>query len=162
MPVAVTVQVEGAEEAREMLTNIDRHLPLIASNKMRKTANNVLEDLKLRMDRAFIAPRGNLRDRTRLEQKGFLEYNILMPKYGIYVDSGTFPHKVSKPHLFKPWQRKTGTRSLSTAIFLKGTKPKYFLMDVQYRDVPKRLNEFDNEFLAELRKKIKAKAKGGI
>jgi len=160
MPVMIEIKVEGGEEAREMLSNIDRYLPSIASNKLRKTANNILSDLYREMDFSFTAPRGELKSRTTMEHVGFLEYNIRMPQYGKYVDSGTLPHNVSKPYLFKPWQRKTGIRSLSSAIHFRGTKPRQFLARTKQYHVPKRIGEFNNEFLAELKKK--AKAKGGI
>lgn len=160
MPVMIEVKIEGGEEARQLLSNIGTKLPIIASNKLRKTANNVLNDLKREMDFSFAAPRGELKSRTRMEHKGFLHYDISMPKYGDYVDTGTYPHNVSKPYLFKPWQRKTKVRSLSSAIHYKGTKPTHFITRTKQTHLPKRINEFANEFLVDLKKA--AKAKGGI
>jgi len=158
MPVAFEVEIQGGEEAKQLLKNIDKYLPSIAANKMRKTANNVLMDLKRNMKMAFSAPRGELESRTKLKHKGFLKYDIVMPIYGIYVDQGTDPHNVSKPYLFKPWQKKTGTRSLSTAIALKGTKAHPFIQQTESRDMPIRIQQFNKEFLSELRIKMK----GGI
>jgi len=160
MPYELKIDIQGGEEAKELLRNIDRYLPSITSNKMRKTSNLILKDLKSNMDFFFTAPRGNLKARTKLNRKAFLEYNITMPKYGQYVDSGTRPHKVSKPYLFKPWERRTGIRSLSSAIFNKGTKPTNFIYNTIYLDVPRRMDQFKNEFLAELRKI--ANKKGGM
>jgi len=155
MSVAVTVHVVGGKEAVVLLRNISKYLPVTANNKLRKTTNNVMMDLKRNMRMAFTAPRGNLEESVKLKHKGFLNYDITMLDYGKYVDRGTDPHSVSKPYLFKPWQRRTGTMSLSNAIFLVGTRAHPFLHKTRTTDLNRRIGEFNNEFLSELRNKMK-------
>ena len=91
---------------------------------------------------AFSAPRGRLEESVKLKHKGFLKYDIMMLNYGKAVDEGTKPHKVSKPYLFKPWQRKTGTKSLSTAIFKRGTKAHPFIKTTKEHDVLSTINDY--------------------
>ncbi len=159
MATKISVGIEGAETFKKILYDLDNKLPQKSSVKMRKTTNKIISDLKRNMDSMFTAPRGNLKQRTRLKKTGFLEYNIVMPKYGEFVNTGTKPHRVkNRPYLFRPWERKTGIASLQTVIIKKGTYPRPFIDETIQKNVPKRMKEFSSEILAEL-KKI---AKGGI
>jgi len=156
MPVnAVTVDVEGGDEAIQMLLDINRYLPSIAANKFRKITNNVKTDLQRNMRMAFTAPRGRLEESAKLKHKGFLNYDIMMAGYGKYVDTGTNPHNVRRPNLFGRWEKMVRIKSLSSAIHYKGTKARPFIFKTKQRDVPKRLEQFNNEFLSELKSKMK-------
>ena len=155
MSIAVVVEIEGGDEGRQMLSDINKYLPSIANNRLRKQVNNVKRDLQRNMRMAFTAPRGRLEESVDSQKIGFLKYNITMLDYGKYVDRGTRPHKVSKPYLFKPWQRRTGTRSLSSAIYNKGTKAHPFIEITKTRDVPRRIERFGIEFLSDLKSKMK-------
>jgi hypothetical protein len=155
MPIAISFSIEGAKESEQLLGRLNKHMPRLVSSGMRRMANNVSKDMKDNMNAVFTAPRGNLTSRTRVKKRGRLQYDIVMPKYGEYVDRGTKPHSVSKPYLFKPWQRKTGTRSLSTAIFKRGTKSRPFLQKTKVRNVPIRQRQFIRGLLSDLDKTLK-------
>jgi len=156
MPVTgITVDIEGGDEAIQMLIDINKYLPSIAANKFRKISNNLKSDLQRNMRMAFTAPRGRLEESVKLKHKGFLDYDVMMADYGKYVDTGTQPHDVKRPNLFGRWQRLVRIKSLSSAIHYKGTKPRPFIYQTKQRDLPKRLEQFNNEFLSELKIKMK-------
>jgi len=159
MSTIINVRVRGADEARQMMRSMGKNFPVIISNKTRKMVNNVVVDLKNNMDSSFQHQRTNgLKSNVRIRNNGFLAYQILMPDYAVHVDTGTYPHPVSRKRregLFRSWERAVGVRSLPTAIFIRGTNATNFIKKTKRNSIPRRYKEFENEFLSELRSKMK-------
>lgn len=98
----VSIQFQNIETIMKGLSKLPDKVHKKGKDWASKSARDTLIRLKKNMPASFT---GDLRENTQILQSGESEFSIVMPKYGYYVDVGTFPgyRKLPANPLFITW-----------------------------------------------------------
>ena len=153
----VTIQIE-TRRVENMVSGLNRNLPKAITRGINKfterLANQIRKEARVRkhFNTGFLSsPRG-----TFARKKGKV-WEIKMPKYTIFLESGTRPHFIPRKFITELWARKHNMSfgTFKHIVSTQGTKPHPFTQLVINREIRRLKKTVEKE----MNKTIKSKGK---